>query len=290
MGNHRAHRRDSRRDTSVTPPVVSTAGKRRAVKQSGPRSPLRALPSAPVLVGVAALAISAGGAVSASDTDLIGTTTTATSSKAPYAPANALSGAGGISRVSSIAERQAAVSRDSRRDALKDAADDELSEALEAQNAQRNVALQQLAKQAESQAAKIAENAWVLPVTRYRLTNTFGMARSYYSSGYHTGLDFAAPSGTPIMSIANGVVTEVGYDGSYGNKVVVTLEDGTELWFAHMSAFGTTTGSVVRAGEVIGYVGSTGNSTGPHVHVEVRPGAGDPVDPYQAFVVNGITP
>lgn len=287
MGNHRADR-DKRRDSPTTPPSVSSAGKRRAVKQSAPRGPLRVLPSAPILVGVAALAISTGGAVSVADTGLVGTADS--SDRVPYTQANALSGAAGIARVSSVAERQAAVSRDSRRDALKDAVDDDLSEAAEAQNEQRNVALQQLAKQAESQAAKIAENAWVLPLTSYRLTNTFGMARSYYSSGYHTGLDFAAPSGTPIMSIANGVVTEVGYDGSYGNKVVVTLEDGTELWFAHMSAFGTSAGETVRAGEVIGYVGSTGNSTGPHVHVEVRPGAGDPVDPYPAFVVNGVTP
>jgi murein DD-endopeptidase MepM/ murein hydrolase activator NlpD len=90
--------------------------------------------------------------------------------------------------------------------------------------------------------------------------------------------------------MAGGTVTEVGYDGSYGNKVVVTLDDGTELWFCHMSGFATSTGDVVRAGDVIGYLGNTGNTTGPHLHLEVRPGAGDPVDPYDAMIVHGLNP
>ena len=82
----------------------------------------------------------------------------------------------------------------------------------------------------------------------------------------------------------------MGYDGSYGNKTVITLDDGTELWFCHQSAFAVEDGDVVRAGEVIGYVGSTGNTTGSHLHLEVRPGAGDPVDPYAAMLVHGLQP
>jgi murein DD-endopeptidase MepM/ murein hydrolase activator NlpD len=109
-------------------------------------------------------------------------------------------------------------------------------------------------------------------------------------SHYHTGLDFAAPSGTPIYAVANGVVTSVGYDGAYGNKTVITLEDGTELWFCHQTSVNVSVGQEVHAGDTIGSVGSTGNTTGPHLHLEVRPGAGDPVDPYQALVVNGVQP
>jgi murein DD-endopeptidase MepM/ murein hydrolase activator NlpD len=85
-------------------------------------------------------------------------------------------------------------------------------------------------------------------------------------------------------------VTSVGYDGSYGNKTVVTLEDGTELWYCHQTAYAVASGQEIRAGEVIGSVGSTGNVTGPHVHIEVRPGAGDPVDPYAAMLAHGVQP
>ena len=106
----------------------------------------------------------------------------------------------------------------------------------------------------------------------------------------HTGLDFAAPTGTPIYAVAGGVITETGWDGSYGNKTVERLPDGTELWYAHQSSIGVKVGQQVLGGQTIGAVGSTGNTTGPHVHLEVRPGGGDPVDPYQALVFHGVTP
>ena len=114
-------------------------------------------------------------------------------------------------------------------------------------------------------------------------------ASSYLWSHLHTGQDLSAPIGSSIKNVANGVVTEVGYDGSYGNKTVVTLDDGTEIWYCHQTSFLVNVGDTVRGGEVIGTVGSTGNSTGPHLHIEVRPGGGDPVDPYEAFLVHGIT-
>ncbi len=63
------------------------------------------------------------------------------------------------------------------------------------------------------------------------------MAGGLWSSN-HTGLDFAAPSGTPIVAVANGMITETGYAGAYGNKTVETLEDGTEIWYCHQSAIG----------------------------------------------------
>jgi len=287
MGNHRADRRAPRRDSSA--PHNTSSGKRKAVKHAAVRGPLsRGLPSAPILMGVAALAVSAAGAVTVGDTGVL--------SAGPdqfrfTSQVSALNGASDISQVGTSTDRGDEASRDSSRDAQADSADSELKAAVEQQSQERNAALSELAAAAEKQAAKIEENRWILPVSGYHITNTFGMVTSYYAS-YHTGLDFACPSGTPIHAIADGTITSFGYDGSYGNKTVMTLEDGTEIWYGHQTAFASdlSVGEEVRQGDIIGYVGSTGNSTGPHVHIEVRPGAGDPVDPYPAFVVHGVTP
>ena len=104
----------------------------------------------------------------------------------------------------------------------------------------------------------------------------------------HTGEDLSSPSGTPIYSIAAGTVTSAGYDGSYGYKTVVTLEDGTELWYCHQTSIGVSVGETLVPGQSIGTVGSTGNTTGPHLHLEVRPGAGDAVDPVSALAARGV--
>jgi murein DD-endopeptidase MepM/ murein hydrolase activator NlpD len=289
MGNHRAdHRGRSRRPSASTIPDGAVAGKRRAAagaRRAVRRGPLfRGLPSVPILVGVAALAVSAGGAVTVAGTELA----SATPSPSRVTQANALSGASAEARVSLLEAREAAVSRDSRRDALADAADQKLVRQAEEQVRQRNAALAQFARQAEAQAAKIALNQWVLPLGGYRLTAEFGDYGLW--ANYHTGLDFAAPSGTPLVAMANGVITSVGYDGAYGNKTVLTLDDGTELWYCHQTSTSVAEGDVVKPGQVIGSVGSTGNVTGPHLHLEVRPGAGDPVDPYEALRVHGLNP
>lgn len=290
MGHHRVVGRAPGVDSSAP---ARSDGTRKAVRHAAPRGALfRALPSVPILLGVAALAISAGGAVTVGQSGVLdqGTEQFRFTSQV-----SALNGAGGVARVGSGsgagAGRGAEVSRDSARDARSEAADSRLQAAVEAQAKERSAELTELAAAAEKQSAKIEENRWVLPVAGYHLTNTFGVAASYYSST-HTGLDFACASGTPIHAIANGVISSLEYDGSYGNKTVMTLDDGTEIWYAHQTSYasGLSVGEEVRGGDVIGYVGSTGNSTGPHVHIEVRPGAGDPVDPYPAFQVHGLTP
>ena len=86
------------------------------------------------------------------------------------------------------------------------------------------------------------EVRWVLPVGSYDLTGRFGSVSGLWSSS-HTGLDFAAPSGTPIRSVADGVVTEAGYDGSYGYKTVVTLPDGSEVWYCHQDSLAREQGA-----------------------------------------------
>ena len=154
---------------------------------------------------------------------------------------------------------------------------------------QRAETLSGYASKAQKQSAKIQLHAWVLPVAAgvYHLTARFGDYSSLWSN-FHTGLDFAAPTGTPIMAVAGGTITETGYSGAYGNRTIETLPDGTELWYCHQNEFGTSVGDTVRPGEVIGYVGSTGNVTGPHLHLEVHPGGGDPVDPFTALEVHGL--
>jgi len=183
------------------------------------------------------------------------------------------------------------ISRDSSRQALEDSTGSKTGHPGAGQGRERNGALKKLAASAEKAAGRLAENGWVLPVTRgvYHLTSRFGECSSLWAH-CHTGLDFAAASGTPIHAVADGVVTETAYAGAYGNRTVMRLEDGTELWYCHQTAFATAPGRKVRAGQTIGYVGATGNTTGPHLHLEVRPGGGDPVDPFQALVVHGITP
>jgi len=123
----------------------------------------------------------------------------------------------------------------------------------------------------------VAGPVWVAPVPGAGLSAGFG-ERSFLWRDRHTGQDFTAPTGTPVHVIGDGVVISAGWDGPYGLIVRVRHADGTESWYAHLSAIVRGSGRV-RAGDVIGRVGSTGNTTGPHLHLEIHPGGGDPVDP-----------
>ena len=129
----------------------------------------------------------------------------------------------------------------------------------------------------------------VLPVKSYHLTGRFGQVSGLWAHT-HTGLDFAAPEGTPIHSVAAGVVVSTAYDGAYGNKTVVRLLDGTVLWYCHQSEFGVHPGQRVKPGQQIGLIGSTGNTTGPHLHLEVHPHGGAPVDPDSWLVEHHLHP
>jgi murein DD-endopeptidase MepM/ murein hydrolase activator NlpD len=145
----------------------------------------------------------------------------------------------------------------------------------------------------KAEAARLAELAkqFKLPVVSYTITGTFGQAGSMWSSGYHTGLDFAAPTGTLIKAIHSGTVTEAGWAGSYGYRTIITLDDGTELWFCHQSSISVSVGQKVATGDVIGRVGATGNVTGPHLHLEVHPnGQSDGIDPMTWLRGKGLTP
>jgi murein DD-endopeptidase MepM/ murein hydrolase activator NlpD len=112
------------------------------------------------------------------------------------------------------------------------------------------------------------------PVDGARLSSRFGMRR-HPILGYtrmHKGVDFAAPSGTPIYAAGNGKVTKAGRNGGYGNYVEIRHNGEYSTAYAHLSRFakGMSPGQRVSQGQVIGYVGTTGRSTGPHLHFEVR--------------------
>lgn len=111
----------------------------------------------------------------------------------------------------------------------------------------------------------------------------------YKITKFHAGLDFAASQGTPIYATADGVVKEASYDaGGYGNHVVINHGYSYETLYGHMVRIKVHVGQQIKRGEVIGWVGSTGKSTGPHCHYEVHK-AGQPVDPVY-FFYNDLTP
>jgi murein DD-endopeptidase MepM/ murein hydrolase activator NlpD len=124
----------------------------------------------------------------------------------------------------------------------------------------------------------------------YYLTSRFGW-RTHPITGRpneHTGLDIAAPNGTAIEAVKGGVVTISERGSSYGNYVVLNHGDGTSSLYAHMSARAVSVGQVVKQGAVLGYVGSTGSSTGNHLHLEVRIN-GSRIDPVSCFAGMNFT-
>ena len=128
------------------------------------------------------------------------------------------------------------------------------------------------------------------PVAAAHITSSFGM-RVNPILGYsmmHKGVDFGAPVGSPIFAAGSGVVEEIGHKGAYGRYISIRHNAKLETAYAHMSRFspGLEPGSKVRQGEVIGYVGMTGRSTGPHLHFEVHL-AGKPVNPLSVNLPTG---
>jgi murein DD-endopeptidase MepM/ murein hydrolase activator NlpD len=119
-----------------------------------------------------------------------------------------------------------------------------------------------------------------VPLDSAALTSGFGMRTHPVLGGRrdHKGIDLAAPTGTPVYASADGVVGKAEWFSSYGN--FIQIEHGAEMQtrYAHLSGYAVSAGEFVRKGQLIGYVGSTGRSTGPHLHYEVRI-AGEAVDP-----------
>lgn len=112
-------------------------------------------------------------------------------------------------------------------------------------------------------------SGWYTPVAKYYFSARFGVPGSW-SSGYHTGLDFVTKQGTPVRAATDGVVVSAEYEGAYGNIVRIKVAPGVQIWMAHLEGVKVAKGDRVEAGEVIGRVGMTGRTSGPHCHFEVR--------------------
>ncbi|MCB5170114.1 M23 family metallopeptidase [Streptomyces bambusae] len=170
------------------------------------------------------------------------------------------------------AAKEAAKAREDARKAAEEAAK-AAAEAKAAAAAKAEEEARQALRERPQEQAKPGSvtGSWALPTSSYTLTSHYGDAGSMWSSGHHTGLDFAAPTGTPVKAVGAGKVISAGWSGAYGYRIVFRLNDGTEIWYCHLSSMSVTSGAV-STGETIGRVGATGNVTGAHLHLEVRSG------------------
>ncbi|MFF3850599.1 transglycosylase family protein [Streptomyces sp. NPDC002328] len=132
-------------------------------------------------------------------------------------------------------------------------------------------------------------HSFVAPVSA-DLGTRYHASGSSWSKGYHTGVDFPVPTGTTVKAVASGTVVTAGWGGSFGYQVVVRHADGRYSQYAHLSAISVRDGQSVGAGQRIGRSGNTGNSTGPHLHFEVRtgPGFGSDIDPVAYLRAGGV--
>lgn len=132
--------------------------------------------------------------------------------------------------------------------------------------------LEMLKEEVEEYLRRLAATPSIWP-TRGRFTSGFGMRRSPFNRSkteFHRGVDIAWSRGTPVYATADGRVTATGYRGAYGNLVIIYHGYGFETYYAHLSGFAISTGQTVKRGQVIGYMGSSGRTTGPHLHYEVH--------------------
>lgn len=133
------------------------------------------------------------------------------------------------------------------------------------------------------------QNAWVKPVTSYTIGASFAQAGSHWSHK-HSGQDFVVPTGTQVRAVHGGTVVEAGWGGAYGNNIVIKHGNGTYTQYGHLSKLEVSVGQTVSTSQEIGKSGSTGNSTGPHLHFEARttPVYGSGMEPLSFLHKHGV--
>ncbi|MEU4466438.1 M23 family metallopeptidase [Streptomyces sp. NPDC024017] len=150
------------------------------------------------------------------------------------------------------------------------------------------------AREAKERAAREAErkrlNTFVPPISGSYVSTSYKASSGLWSSGSHTGVDFHAASGTSVHAVGAGTVVEAGWGGSYGNQIVIKMNDGTYTQYGHLSSVGVSVGQQVTPGQQIGLSGATGNVTGPHLHFEARtsPEYGSDIDPVAYLRSHGV--
>ncbi|MEV0636476.1 M23 family metallopeptidase [Streptomyces sp. NPDC050619] len=150
------------------------------------------------------------------------------------------------------------------------------------------------AKEAKERAAREAErerlNAFVAPISGSYISTGYKTGGAVWSSGSHTGVDFHASTGTSVHAVGSGTVVEAGWAGSYGNQIVIKMNDGTYTQYGHLSSIGVSVGEQVTPGGQIGLSGATGNVTGAHLHFEARTTAeyGSDIDPVAYLRAHGV--
>ncbi|MGW0701918.1 M23 family metallopeptidase [Streptomyces sp. NPDC002867] len=151
------------------------------------------------------------------------------------------------------------------------------------------------AKKAPAKKAPKKPAAWVKPVNKYTLTASFAQGGAMWSAK-HSGQDFAVPVGTPVKAAGAGTVVKAGPNGggdgpAYGNAVVIKHANGKYSQYAHLSTIKVSIGSTVKAGQTIAKSGNTGNSSGPHLHFEIRttPNYGSALNPVSFLRTVGVT-
>ncbi|MEG3628392.1 M23 family metallopeptidase [Streptomyces poriticola] len=174
-----------------------------------------------------------------------------------------------------------------------------VAHAVEAQAASQakaaKAAQAEKAAAAKKTAAKKTAASWVDPVNKYTLTASFAQNGGMWQST-HSGQDFAVPVGTSVHAVHGGTVVKAGGNGAgdgpaYGNAVVIKHGNGTYSQYAHLSTVQVKAGQVVKTGQQIAKSGNTGNSSGPHLHFEIRttPNYGSAVDPVSFLRSKGVT-
>ncbi|WP_149552714.1 M23 family metallopeptidase [Streptomyces marokkonensis] len=201
----------------------------------------------------------------------------------------AASGAAGAVQAQAAAQAEAAKAQAA---AQAEAAQAKAAKAVEAKKAAAAKAVQ--AKKAAKQAAAKKQASWVSPVKSYKLSASFAQNGGMWASK-HSGQDYAVPTGTPVLATHGGTVVKAGGNGAgdgpaYGNAVVIKHGNKTYSQYAHLSSVNVKVGQIVKTGQKIALSGNTGNSSGPHLHFEIRttPNYGSAVDPAKFLRVNGV--
>ncbi|MEU2250898.1 M23 family metallopeptidase [Streptomyces sp. NPDC019224] len=192
-----------------------------------------------------------------------------------------------------VAEKKAAAKAKAKKkaEAAKKQAAAKAAKVKAAARAKAEAAREASARAGRSTARAALGTSYRLPVAGSYVTTGYKSSGSLWSSGSHSGIDFHAASGSSVVAVGAGTVVEAGWGGAYGNNIVLRMTDGTYTQYGHLSSIGVFVGQSVAAGQQIGLSGSTGNSTGPHLHFEARttPSYGSDMDPVAYLRAHGVS-